>query len=82
MTDRAQILAEIDELAGSPKKLPGDVSVSELKELWNVTAAAVTNRMKRLVDEGVYETLLVFDPERRRSCRVYRKAVPDTEKGE
>jgi predicted ArsR family transcriptional regulator len=72
--ERERILAEIDELAGVSEKRPGDVSIPELRDRWGVTSAAVVNRMRRLVETGLYVTLLVFDPKRRRSCRVYRRA--------
>ena len=75
--EREAILSEIDEFAGVPEKQPGDVGVQELKERWGVTPSAVGNRMRRLIDRGLYTTHLVYDQERQRRCRVYRRVKTD-----
>lgn len=73
MTDHDAILAEIDELAGVPERQVGDVSVDELVELWGITSASARLRIERLVEQGQFVTLVVYDPKKRRQCRVWRK---------
>ena len=75
MTDdmKAEILAEISALAEKPKRQPGDVSISDLREQWGVQDATVKSWMKKYVDNGQYESMMVYDPQVGRSCRVYRK---------
>lgn len=82
MTEKDEILSELDELAGVPEKQPNDLSTQDLSERWGITDATVHSRMRKLVEQGLYETHLVYDPETKRICRIYRKVVLDTKESE
>jgi hypothetical protein len=71
--EREQILAEIDALAGVPEMLPTDITVKCLAERWGKTSSTVVARMSKLVESGQYESLLVYNPAKGRTCRVFRK---------
>jgi len=71
--ERERILAEIDELAAKPRRKPGDVSISELRDRWGVQDQTVKSWMRPHVEDGTFISLLVYDPAIGRECRVYRK---------
>jgi len=73
VTDLAAILAEIDELAGPPTIQRDDVTVQMLMDHWGVADGTVRTWMQPRVDDGTFETLMVYDPASRRSVRVWRK---------
>jgi len=70
---RDKILQELDALASVPTRAVNDIGLHELADRWSVTPATVIGRMKKAVDQGLYETLLVYDPGSGRRLRVYRK---------
>jgi predicted ArsR family transcriptional regulator len=73
---KAQVLAEIMALAGKQYRQPGDVSIRDLREEWNVQDNTVKAWMEKLVKEGVYTSHMVYDPEVGRSCRIWRRVKP------
>ena len=70
---RAEILAEIESLTSLPELRPDDITVQELAERWGVSDRTVMSRMARLVRDGQFESLIVYDPSICRIRRVYRK---------
>ena len=72
LTDKqaADLLAE---LAPNVRQA-GDIDRLQAAEAWGLTDKGAENRLKELVRDGVLKSLCVYDPDRKRQMRVYRKA--------
>lgn len=67
-----EIDAELDKhMAG--QRLPGDVDRWQLAERYRMTERQVYRFMDKLVNDGGWESLRVFDPDREHVIRVIRK---------
>jgi len=71
--EEAERLARLAPGKSYPVRQSGWLDVYDLKELWNYRDLSACRRhAKKLVDEGKLEELMVFDPNRRTSLKVYR----------
>jgi len=73
VTDLGAILAELDEFGQVPQMQPGDVTVDMLCDRWDCSPSTAKARVGKAVDAGLFETLMVQDPDSRRPRRVWRK---------
>ena len=78
MSDRASILAEIVELSSVAVREDDEFTVYELLQVYAekgqvLTDEGVRYRLGELVKAGILTTRLAHVPERRRTCRVWRK---------
>lgn len=68
---RRQILDEMIRLTEPPHIQPGDITLVEYAERAGITRGAAKQRLQKIVDNGLLETLLVKCPDGKYR-RVYR----------
>ena len=78
MTDRASILAELVELNSVPIREDDEFTTAEYGAALVAKGVLLTDegvlyRLQKLVKDGILTTRLAFVPEKRRTCRVWRK---------
>lgn len=77
MTDdrKAAIFAEIREITESQYMKPGDITVSEYRDVRRITQAKAEIEIKRAVAQGLLvDAGLLINPRNGRRQRVYRRA--------
>lgn len=72
--NRAALIEEIDRLAGLRIRREDEVTYRDMMDLWHVTKTGAEYRLGKLVREGKLVTELVYDPEARKTVRVWGKA--------
>jgi DNA-binding MarR family transcriptional regulator len=76
MDDRRKqaILQEMIELTEMPEIQPEDVTLDEYAEVAGITKGTAKSRLKKLVDAGKFETMIVRCPDGKHR-RVYRRRL-------
>jgi hypothetical protein len=72
--NRQALIEEIDRLAGLRIRREDEVTYRDMMDLWHVTKTGAEYRLGKLVREGKLVTELVYDPEARKTVRVWGKA--------
>ncbi|MBU2051269.1 MAG: hypothetical protein KKH61_20170 [Gammaproteobacteria bacterium] len=73
MIDHDALVAEIVELSTIPVIGPSDITIADYEREAHCGRHTAMGRLRKLVDEGVLDTAIKFDPHSRRQIRVWFK---------